>query len=288
MFAITSCSGASQRVRPGRRRRFSGSGQLHAGRASGLMLVSFLLGCVAPAWAGGPNPGGVNTNRFADASLTNAAGIRPIDPNTLAVGLVLLNKSARTLTLPAKVNMVEQIIEYALVTSDGKRHESLLTTEAQPRDLHIAALLLGVQPSPNLTGTNLFAGADHARVEIEVAWPIHGGVRRVPLHQLVGQLKNPKPSGPDGGIQAMEAGEWLYSGSEIRPGRFEAQAEGSFIALISDPAALINNPRPSRLNDQLHVPNRPQLPPLGTAVQVIIRVVDPKAPEVKSLAPGKP
>jgi hypothetical protein len=183
--------------------------------------------------------------------------------------------------------MVEQIIEYALVTSDGKRHESLLTTDAQPRDLHVAALLLGVKPSANLAGTNLLMGAGQSTVEVEVTWPIHGGVRRVPLHQLVGQLKNPDPAATLREIQPLEAGPWLYNGSELKPGRFEAQVEGSFISLISDPAALINNPRPSRLNDKLHVPNKSQLPSLNTSVQVVIRVVGPKAAEVAQPTTGK-
>jgi hypothetical protein len=238
------------------------------------ILVAALLGVLSSSTLlAGPNIGGVNTNRFADADLANAAKVRQIDTNTLAVGLVTLNKAERTLTLPAKVNMVEQIVEYALVTSDGKRHESLLTTDAQPRDLHVAALLLGVKPSSNLAGSNLLAGAEGARVEIEVTWPAHGGLRRVPLYQLVAQLKHPETAVGRPELQALDAGPWLYNGSEVRPGRFEAQAEGSFISLISDPAALINNPRPSRLDDKLHVPNKPQLPPINTAVQVVIRVV---------------
>jgi hypothetical protein len=248
------------------------------GRASGLLPMVLLLASFAPGAVGGPNIGGVNTNRFIDADLAHAAKVRPIDTNTLAVGLVTLRMQERTLTLPAKVNMVDQIIEYALVTSDGKRHESLLTTEAQPRDLHVAALLLGLKPASLRETQGALKIPATAQVEVEVIWPIHGGVRRVPLHQLVGQLKNSEP-GTAREVQALEAGSWLYSGSEATPGRFEAQAQGSFISLISDPAALINNPRPSRLNDKLHVPNKSQLPPLGTSVQVVIRVVAPKPAE---------
>jgi hypothetical protein len=225
----------------------------------------------------------VNTNRFADAGLANAAKVRQIDTNTLAVGLVTLHKAERTLTLPAKVNMVDQIIEYALVTTDGKRHESLLTTDAQPRDLHVAALLLGVKPAGLAVANGVLKIPTAAEVEIEVNWPIHGGVRRMPLHQLVGQLKNADPGVTVREIEALEPGNWLYSGSETTPGRFEAQAQGSFISVIADPAALINNPRLSRLNDKLHVPNKPQLPAVGTSVQVVIRLVGPKPTE-----PGAP
>jgi hypothetical protein len=257
-------------LRPGSLRRVP-----HFLRACRVLPGVMLLTSLAPAVAG-PNIGGVNTNRFIDAGLAHAAKVRPIDTNTLAVGLVTLKKQERTLTLPARVNMVDQIIEYALVTSDGKRHESLLTTEAQPRDLHVAALLLGLKPAGFRETAGALKVPATAEVEIEVTWPIHGGVRRMSLNQLVGTLKNPEPAATTREIQPLDPGPWLYNGSETTPARFEAQAQGSFISLIGDPAALVNNPRPSRLVDKMHVPNKAQLPPLNTAVQVIIRIVGPR------------
>lgn len=251
-------------------------GPARAGNPTCWLLTVVFLGGLAAAVADGPNIAGVNTNRFADADLAGAAKVRQIDTNTLAVGLVTVKTQERTLSFPAKVNMVDQLIEYALVTSDGKRHESLLTTDAQPRDLHVAALLLGLQPASFRATEGGSKVPKTAEVEIEVTWPVHGGVRKVPLHQLVGRLKDTDPAITVREILPMDAGSWLYNGSEVQPGRFEAQAQGSFISLISDPAALINNPRPSRLNDKQHVPNKAQLPALNTSVQVVIRVLAPK------------
>ena len=51
-----------------------------------------------------------------------------------------------------------------------------------------------------------------------------------------------------------------------------AEAEGSFISLIRDPAALLNNPDATRDDDSLHVPNTSALPAAGTPVTVILQL----------------
>lgn len=305
-------------------------------RYPSLLGLAVLLGllCVTPgAPAAGPQPWGVNPERARDAGLAGAARVRAVDSNTLAVGLVRLDRRARTLTLPARLNLNRHAIEYALVTRGGKAHESLLTTEAQPRDLHVAALLLGVKPANNLLAQGLPGGiaaqgrvagpplpTDLARseralaqghshdgeeggrgsrekaaastrhgtgtpgaargaaagpfgvpasaaVELEVAWTGQDGERRLPLHQLIAVVSN----APASTIATLAAGPWLYNGSFISEGRFLAQAEGSFVSLIRDPVALINNPQPTRDNDEVHFPNQRLLPSVGTAVSVVFR-----------------
>jgi hypothetical protein len=249
-----------------------------------LLLCATTLAVAATWLSAGPNPAGVNPSQFTDAELSLAAKVRPIDSNTLAVGLVTLNKSERTLTLPAKINMLEHNIEYALVTTTGKRHESLLTTEAQPRDLHVAALLLGIEPSAHLEGTNAqLAVPPQAAVTVDVTWPTPDGLRRQPLHRLIGLITNSEKDI----VGTLAATSWLYNGSELVERRFLAQAEGSIISLITDPVALINNPLPSRGNDRLHVPNKPVLPPVGTAVQVVLRLANPLPPAAPAVV-GSP
>ena len=58
--------------------------------------------------------------------------------------------------------------------------------------------------------------------------------------------------------------------------RWEKTEEGSIISLIRDPVALINNPLPDRDNDDIHVPNKPLLPPVGRPVEVIIQFPQPR------------
>ena len=61
---------------------------------------------------------------------------------------------------------------------------------------------------------------------------------------------------------------WHYAGSVLNDGVLVAEAEGSVIALITDEAALIQNPRAGRVDDELHAPNPALLLEQGCAVVV--------------------
>ena len=47
--------------------------------------------------------------------------------------------------------------------------------------------------------------------------------------------------------------------------------EGSIIALISDNAALANNPRTDRGNDKIHFPNSSLVPAKGMPVEITLK-----------------
>ena len=65
---------------------------------------------------------------------------------------------------------------------------------------------------------------------------------------------------------------WIYNGSNFSEDAFTAERDGSILSLHIDPDALINNARPGRTNDDLHLPNSAKLPPLGTPVEITIRL----------------
>lgn len=187
--------------------------------------------------------------------------------HSFRVGIVQCDRQARSLTIPARVNAREGLIEYALVSRQGKVHEALLSTDAQPLHVQIAALLLGISPQP---------GEGNAReVMIEVEWASNGPVRKVALEDLV-SLKTGTPQEPSGGT--MSRGVWKFTGSQIDLQGYAAAREGSFISLIPDPSALIVNPRPGREDDNLHVPNSAALPAVGSPVSVrfLLKPVDPQ------------
>lgn len=187
----------------------------------------------------------------------------------LRFGEVEIDRAARTISFAAKVNAVEGAIEYALVASTGKTHESLLVTDALPRDIHLGWLLLG-------SGG---AGKPCDLVKIEVSWQTNGPAKRLPLEDLISFAKD-HPQGGQGG--SLAPGAWTYSGSKIDAAGFVASREGSIIALIHDDTALVNNPRPGREDDTLHVPGRRLLPPLGTPVRLTLRPVLPNPAEPAS------
>lgn len=147
------------------------------------------------------------------------------------------------------------------MTSKGKTHESLLVTEALPRDIHLGCLLLGGGGA---------AGKPPAEVKIEASWQTNGPEKRLPLEDLIAFAKDH----PQGGQGAnLAPGPWTYSGSKIDAAGFVASREGSIISLIHDDTALVNNPRPGHEDDTLHIPGRRVLPPIGTPVRLTLRPI---------------
>lgn len=155
-------------------------------------------------------------------------------------------------------------MEYIVVHKTGKTHESILRTETQPRDIQVAALLLGTQ----LVMTNFF-GPDGKgsppgdKVSISVSWTNNGANIKRPAEDLVMNKETKK---------SLPRGEWIYNGSNFSEGSFTAQRDGSIISIHIDPDALINNPRPGRENDDLYVPFAQRLPAIGKPVEITIRL----------------
>ncbi|MHB8522333.1 MAG: YdjY domain-containing protein [Limisphaerales bacterium] len=206
---------------------------------------------------------------------TNAP-VKEIAPGIFQVGAVRLDQKHKSVTFPATRNLNDGLIEYLLVTSTGKVHESLLRTDIEPSHLQVAMLLLGARgaPGPPLTsappggpvlGSTLAAAAAKpmggAPVRIEVEWQLGPRHKRVRIEQLVLDRKAQSP---------MTEGDFIFNGSRIWNGTFIAQRDGSIISTVTDPDALFNNPRPGRDDDQNWQIIPTELPPIGTPMQVTI------------------
>lgn len=187
---------------------------------------------------------------------------------TMRIGRVTVDPKERTIAFPAAVNAHMGLIEYALVTKTGKVHEALLNTDIAPLDLHVAALLL------NLAGSR--ESAVSSRVLIEVEWETNGPKRRELLEDMI-KLAKDGQFGREG--STLAAVGWNYAGSYLQAGTLAADREGSIISLIGDPVALIGNPRPSRMDDKVHVPNPARMPSLGMPVTVRLRLAPAAAPK---------
>ena len=197
-------------------------------------------------------------------SLTNSL-FKRVGPALLELGQVRLNPETRVITFPATVNLRDVNVEYLVVTREGKTHESLLRTEAEPLHLQLALLLLDAKGA----GTNAFPKTQSPalpgeKLDLEVTWKTGGTTKTVRAEELVLDLQAHVPAA---------RGPWIYTGSRMREGAFAAQVDGSIISLITDPDALINNPRPGREDDDRWKPHTAVLPPLNTPVEVSIRLV---------------
>lgn len=223
----------------------------------------------------GPGPGlgaAPSTNRHAGP----APSIPVRDGSNIRFGLVLVNPSTRSASLPGRVNMDRGVIEYVLVTDYGKTHESLFVSDAAPADLQAALLLLGAKPSgiASITNQGLPSAVASNLVEIEASWTRHDVAVRRPLHELI-DLATGDPSHSVTGHLA--AGRWLFNGSMITAEGFAAHFEGSMVSLIRDPTAVINNPRPDLDEDDIHVPAGNRVPTNGTPITLHFMVPAPRS-----------
>jgi hypothetical protein len=212
-------------------------------------------------------------------SLTNTP-VRMVEPGIFEVGRVRLDQRRRSITLPAALNKSQGLMEYFLVTTYGKTHESILKTPAQPYDIHLAMLLLGAHgpgnaafpgspnngvPGPVVHPSKEIIPGDGVAIEVKWKTP-EGETRRFSAEDLI--YKNDAQT-------VMAHGSWVYNGSLIVHNKFLAQMDGSIISLVTDPVALINNTGPGHDNDLIWEPNVTNLPPLDVAIEVTITVQNP-------------
>jgi hypothetical protein len=180
--------------------------------------------------------------------------IQQIDANTLLIGAVRLDRKERQITIPAAVNMVEGPIEYVLVSPLGKLHESIFKSVAEPLHIQTAAMLLLPKAETN--------GLPNVQVRVELGDGKPIPVEDVIDHTMPGKSLKPNP--------------WSYKGSRIVDGTFLAQRDGSIIAIIADPDAIMENGRVSAEDDENWRPRKSALPPLGTPVKIVLKFPPPK------------
>jgi hypothetical protein len=189
--------------------------------------------------------------------------LKEIGPGSFQLGKVRFHQKERTLSFPAIVNFRDGPVEYLVVTASGKIHESVFRTEAEPRDIHVAMLLLGAKGAGTTFPADTTGALPGEKLRIEVTWDADGKKRRRFGEQFVRDRR---------ANRVMKKGNWVYNGSRLRQDGFGAQQDGSIVSLITDPDALVNNPRPGREDDDNWLANAKALPSLETAVEVTFRL----------------
>ena len=213
--------------------------------------------------------------------------MREVSPGVYEIGSIHLDKNTRSMTFPGKVNMAEGAIEYLICTPRGSTHESLLVTEVQPTDIHFAMLLLDAKGAGLLAPAPADAPPEQINAEflkkarelkgdhitISVKWKDAAGKERsVAVEDWVLNKKENKsaPRGP-----------WLYTGSMFSDDKFLAQLQGAVASLVTNPAALINNPRKGHDDDRVWMVNVKSVPPIETPLSVTLQIEPTPEPKPK-------
>ncbi|MFA7060976.1 MAG: YdjY domain-containing protein [Pedobacter sp.] len=191
-----------------------------------------------------------------------------IAPGQYRLGEISINKADKTISFPAIVNMDKGLLEYLLVRTGGKTHESLLRTSIEPYNLQVACLLLGME------GTNkplAFQGSpdtpkgDPAEITLQFEGK-DGKKLTVKPESWVSLVINEKK-------ENVPPVHWVFSGSVVNNGYFAAQVSGSIIAVFHDPDAMIDNASPGGESDKIWFVNENTVPPVGTPVTITIKAV---------------
>lgn len=226
----------------------------------GFLILLWLWGvATVPSQALHPSTDGSDV----DPAPTNAP-LRQVTADRFELGGVRFDKKQKTAQFEAQVNMNEGLIEYLVVGAAGKLHESLLRTEIEPEHLHLAMLLLGAQIPP---AEPVRSGGDGKiegnPVQIRLTWKSGDQEMEVPAEDWIRNKATDS---------AMKRGAWTYLGSQIIRGTFMARRERSLVAIVTDPFALIGNPRQGHESDEIWFVRSPQVPTVGTRVLITLHI----------------
>lgn len=193
-----------------------------------------------------------------------------VGPGMFALGDVVISKPARTVSLPVVVNMNKGILEYLLVRTSGKTHESLFRTGVDATQLQLALLLLGVEGTDRpLSRQGDPAAPKGNPVDITAHYFKDGKMVPVKPEAWIVRKGDGVSSTPSAPLQ------WVFTGSIVQDGRFMAQATGSIVAIYHDPVALIDNASPGGESDKMWFVNEETVPTVGTAVTLTITIKNP-------------
>lgn len=181
-------------------------------------------------------------------------------------------------------------LEFMACTRRGKTHETLLRFECDPQHLHLALLLLGLEPTPQVNEEGQQIALDKGeRVVIDAAWwarhtpagdksappPVKGVVRRRVEDMIFDQIQG----------RSMPRVGWVFTGSQMvkvpAPPDWEtlkevyaASYEGNIVATYHHPFVILDTPLIEGGDDTVYVPFTSRVPKKGTPVTVHIRVVE--------------
>lgn len=192
---------------------------------------------------------------------------------------IKVDKEKKTVTVACKIaprklpnlNEIYPIEVIATQPKGQKAHETVVTFEVKPSDIHKALESLGLKPGKPAKGEGAEAAGPEVKIFLEL--PGAGGLaKRLPIEKTLVDRKTGK---------AMPTLKWTFTGSidkQLDPNKpektYAADASGTLIAIfpVTDETVFQTN---LTMKDEPLIKletNTKVLPEAGTAVQLIIQV----------------
>jgi len=226
-------------------------------------LGAVLTGWVVVAIAAGP------AKKDAPKPDTSAA-TKPAR-KTIRFKHLSVDLARRQIVMSAEVCTREGALEFLVCKAGTKEYESVLKTSAPGARLHGALLMLGLtQGKParwsGQDETARFLPPQGPALKILLRWKDKKGK----AHEAAAASW----LAPAGDKTVPVPEQWIFVGSDVLPdGRYLADLDGEIISVANFASAVIDVPFESSNKNALldYVANTKVIPPVGTAVEVVIR-----------------
>ncbi|MEP2776003.1 MAG: YdjY domain-containing protein [Luteolibacter sp.] len=199
--------------------------------------------------------------------------VEQIDATRYRIGEVTLDKKTREIRFPAVINLREGLLEFLIVHSNGKVHESLFASEVSPTHLNVAFKLLRYEASKELYRIPKEPGVltaefydepakvkDASRIAVLVEYEKDGETQSVPAYEWIRHETT---------AQAMQPTAWIYGGGEFYENQFVPEQTGDIAAIFITNGALINYPGKDNFNDEVWSSFNERVPAEGTKVTLV-------------------
>ncbi len=210
------------------------------------------------------------------AASPQAAPARAVKRAELGKNIVLETQGdKRRVRVAAEVCLREGALEQLLCRKNTKEHEAVLHADIDARQLHTALLLTGAKPGSPVRYDPKYTPATGTTIKVTVEYQKHGKTVTVPGQDWVRDAKTRK---------AMPY-TWVFAGSVFYPNQddpkqppFYAANSGDVICVSNFPDAMLDLPvnSPQEDADRLYEAFTERIPPLATAVSVILEPELPK------------
>ncbi len=188
-------------------------------------------------------------------------GARRLPDGNLELNGAILRTAARELALPCRFVLKEGALEVILGKPDGRMHEALLCTDIPAVQVQTMLYLLGAENGFRLPGGK---GRQGDLIDLFVEWQEPQGItQREPVENWIVDTRTGKNLIPQG---------WVFVGSSVRNGTFQADAEGNIIINYSIGGTVLDSPDPGSDDDTIHIVDASKAqPPSETAIFLIMK-----------------
>jgi hypothetical protein len=188
-------------------------------------------------------------------------GVKRLDDGNLQVGEIVVRVAKGELAFPARFELQEGALEVIIAKPNGRLHETLLVTPCSA--LQIQTLLYLLHADNGARQPAKF-GRRGDIVDLDIEWMNDDGTKlREPIESWIMDNRTKKP---------MERIGWVFVGSDVRNGVFQADSEGNVVINWSSGATVLDSADPESESDMLHSINtqKPQ-PKKHPAVTVVFK-----------------